>query len=353
MNISVISFTEKGRKLSEKLNKVLQTKMCLSLFCKSEKYKEESEHVSKCKMSLLEWTSHQFKQNRAIVFIGSCGIAVRAVAHCLKDKLTDVPVLVMDEAGQFVIPILSGHYGGANELAEIISEKLGAKAVITTATDINQLFAVDVFARENQLAICNKSAMKQISSALLAKEQVTIFIEGSYKGNIPEELTLLHKKAVMEKGSASIVISPYKERALLTVLQLCPKIFYVGIGCRRGKSFQELESAMLKHIKQSGICIDAVAGIASITLKAEEEGLCELAKRYKIPFHIFSAEELLDVPGVYTASSFVEELLGVENVCERAAMAACKKDGSLILKKQMEDGITIAIAAKKWSVTFL
>ena len=248
MNISVISFTEKGRKLSEKLNKVLHTKMCISLFCKSKNYREESEHVSNCKMSLFEWTSKQFKQSCAILFIGSCGIAVRAVAPCLKDKLTDVPVLVMDEAGQFVIPIVSGHYGGANKLAELIAEELGATAVITTATDINQLFAVDVFARKNQLAISNKSAIKQISSAILAKEQVTIFIEGSYEGNIPEELTLLNKKAAIEKGTASIVISPYKERALRAVLQLCPKILYIGIGCRRGKSFQELESAMLKHI---------------------------------------------------------------------------------------------------------
>lgn len=105
------------------------------------------------KESIYDWIRARFEQNRngkktAVIWIGACGIAVRAMAPSLRDKLTDIPVLVVDEAGQFVIPVLSGHYGGANELAGLLAKRIGAVPVITTATDVNHAFAVDVFAKE-------------------------------------------------------------------------------------------------------------------------------------------------------------------------------------------------------------
>ena len=324
----------------------------ITLYSKSEKYKE-AEAIQVCKESLSTWTWQQFEKGSAILFIGAGGIAVRAIADCIKDKLKDVPVLVMDEAGQYVIPILSGHFGGANELAIKIAKKTGAAPVITTATDINHKFAVDVFARNNHLIISNRDGIKQISSAILAKEKVTIAIDGSFQGKVPEELTYVDVgEALTKTPEVSILISPFIGRQYKAVLQLCPKAIVLGIGCKRGKSLEEIEQTVCRQLDKHSIPMEAVAGIGTIDIKKDEKGLCEFAEKYKLLYRVFSEGELNKVDGTYTASAFVKNQTGVDNVCERAAVAASGEGGRLILTKQAENGITVAAAIKKWSVDF-
>ncbi len=133
MNISIITFTENGTKLAEKIRQAfVNTKT------------EEAKNLG---LSLSDWTRQQFAEKNAIVVIGACGIAVRMIAPFVSDKLSDSPVVVADEAGTFVIPLLSGHVGGANELAEQIAGQIGGIPVITTATDVNHTFSVDLFAK--------------------------------------------------------------------------------------------------------------------------------------------------------------------------------------------------------------
>lgn len=166
MKVSIISFTLKGIELSLKIKKAFSGKteedLCLYTKCShaekslterklTEKNLAES-GLSYVEQPLTEWTGEQMKKRRSLLFIGACGIAVRAIAPFLTDKLNDVPVLVMDEQGCFVIPVLSGHVGGANELAVSLAERMGSTPVITTATDLNHCFAVDLFARRNGTA---------------------------------------------------------------------------------------------------------------------------------------------------------------------------------------------------------
>ena len=120
--------------------------------------------------SLPDFLEEAFAQQFPVIFIGALGIAVRAIAPLIRHKTVDSPVLVLDEAGQFVIPVLSGHLGGANELAQQIAESLHSAAVVTTATDVNGLFAVDVFARKNGLRVCNPEAIRHVSGKLLQGE---------------------------------------------------------------------------------------------------------------------------------------------------------------------------------------
>ena len=116
--------------------------------------------------SLPDFLEEAFAQQFPVIFIGALGITVRAIAPLIRHKTVDSPVLVLDEAGQFVIPVLSGHLGGANELAQQIAESLHSAAVVTTATDVNGLFAVDVFARKNGLRMCNPEAIRHVSGKL-------------------------------------------------------------------------------------------------------------------------------------------------------------------------------------------
>ena len=150
---SVISFTEKGAELAEKIKRLSKEQQ---LPCEIHTY-----HGRKQVENLNAWTKEQFSLRNAIIFIGACGIAVRTIAPFLKDKLTDSPVLVLDEAGNYVIPLLSGHVGGANEIALQLTELLGAVPVITTATDINNAFAIDVFAKSMTYPLIKKKALRR------------------------------------------------------------------------------------------------------------------------------------------------------------------------------------------------
>lgn len=160
---SVISFTEKGAELAEKIKRLSKEQQ---LPCEIHTY-----HGRKQVENLNAWTKEQFSLRNAIIFIGACGIAVRTIAPFLKDKLTDSPVLVLDEAGNYVIPLLSGHVGGANEIALLLAELLGAVPVITTATDINNAFAIDVFAKKHDLSIDKKEGIKKVSAKVLEKKE--------------------------------------------------------------------------------------------------------------------------------------------------------------------------------------
>ncbi|WMC93302.1 cobalt-precorrin 5A hydrolase [Kineothrix sp. MB12-C1] len=358
--INIISFTGQGLELSKELKKSMEKggkeeSFLTSLYTKWSGYQGEARDVKACKESLSEWAEHCFSQKHPVIFIGACAIAVRTIAPLIKNKLEDVPVLVIDEQGNFVIPILSGHYGGANELAEEIAGKMNMTAVITTATDVNGLFAVDVFARKNELTIANKEGIKQISSKILDGESVTLWMDGIYEGELPKRL-LLSKEDNESAGrqKASIIISPYhyEEELPHVKLYLIPKAFVIGIGCRKGKSVEEIGEVLEEHLKELKIRKEAVLGIASIDLKKEEEGICRLAEKYGWGFTTFSKEELMQVPGNYTSSGFVKAVVGVDNVCERSAMAACGNGASLILEKQAKNGIAIAIGMRKWSVNF-
>lgn len=123
---------------------------------------------------LEQWTGRMFAERGAIIFISACGIAVRAVAPHLKGKERDPAVVALDESGAYVIPLLSGHLGGANALARRTAGITGGKAVITTATDINGVPAIDEWARERCCAIENLSAAKIISASALEGAEVAL-----------------------------------------------------------------------------------------------------------------------------------------------------------------------------------
>ena len=431
MKVSIISFTLKGIELSLKIKKAFsgetEEELCLYTKCShaekslterklTEKNLAES-GLSYVEQPLTEWTGEQMKKRRSLLFIGACGIAVRAIAPFLTDKLNDVPVLVMDEQGRFVIPVLAGHVGGANELAVSLAERMGSTPVITTATDLNHCFAVDLFARRNALHIVNKDGIAKVSSRILAGEEVTMAVEEGHsreeaqtlrgrrvsrKTNIPDgirlvscipefhtdipivmteviedipaasteltmnvpavsaELTTDAPVAFSESSAGipgvtespvDILVAPasYGQGRLLT---LRPKEYVIGIGCKRGKAAEQINQFVNRVLKESGISMEQVAAFVSIDRKKDEEGILWMSSHYGIPFVTYSAEELQQVEGTFHASEFVKSQVGVDNVCERAALRFSGPDGILITGKQAEDGITAAIVKRRWSVSF-
>ena len=217
-----------------------------------------SPSVEKLTGHCADWAKAGFAEADALVFCCAAGIAVRGIAPWVKSKKTDPAVLVVDETARFVISLLSGHIGGANELAAALAADLGAEPVITTATDLNGLFAVDVFAEKNHLYIESMGLAKEVSAALLAGEPVGFCSDLPVKGTMPPELTA----GTADLGvcvTADLSKAPYQK-----TLRLIPRRYAAGLGCRRGKDSGEMARFFADKLSESGVDARALRCIASV-----------------------------------------------------------------------------------------
>lgn len=313
---------------------------------------------------LTDWGREHFLQEDCLIFVGSSGIAVRTIGPLAVSKKTDPAVLVVDDQLQYVIPILSGHLGGANEIANRLASLAGAVAVLTTATDVHQKLAPDVFAQENGLKIMDFTAAKLVAAALVRGEMITVYTNDQVKDRVPDEVRLKRLNDFADySGGGAIIISARKPN--LTgkpeVLWLVPQTVYLGIGLKAGKSEEAVAQAVDVCLEQAGIEKAALAGVASIDIKSQEAGLLAFAERMHLPLQFYTAEELNQVEGKFTESAFVKQITGTDNVCERSAMLAAMTAGALmgtagsgmlLQLKTALDGVTAALAMKKGMIRF-
>lgn len=367
-SLSIIAFTEKGCRLADKYAESLKRPM-LSRQWQPALYTVNSGY---CEKSAGEWTVLEEGVSRwceerfteavgssavhGILFIGACGIAVRTIAPCLKGKTMDPAVLVSDEAGQYIIPLLSGHLGGANELALALAARIGACPVITTASDVNGKTGVDVFAKKNHLRIADMAAAKRVAAAIVAGERVGLYCEAGIKGRVPEEFCLFSTVPTSGTGSGAasccVVISPHipLPRSPYT-LHLIPKAIILGIGCRKGTTADSLQAFVAHILERHALSVHSILCIVTIELKREERGLLAFAEKHKIPLRFYAAEELNRAPGKFHSSLFVKRTTGTDNVCERAVFCF-DPDSELIQGRIAADGMTVALGKRKWSVKF-
>ena len=298
------------------------------------------------KGGLAALTEKLFHEVEALIFIGGCGIAVRAIAPHIVSKTSDPAVIVLDEQGKHVISLLSGHIGGANDLARRIAGFTGGEAVVTTATDVNGRFSVDSWAARNGCVIDSMENAKEYAAAIL-KRDLPLASDFEICGNLPGGVFAGNEGACGVTVSVKTDADPYE-----TTLRLIPRILHIGVGCRRGTPMEKIRTSVLKVLDESGIYMKAIACVSSIDVKQDEAGLLEFCKAWKLPVCFYSADELLAAEGDFSASEFVKSTVGVDNVCERAAMLSAGKNAKLIVKKTCLDGVTVAIAQEEWSVHF-
>ena len=284
----------------------------------------------------------QFREQDALVFVGACGIAVRCIAPHVRDKRTDPAVLCVDETGSFVIPLLSGHIGGANALAAELAAVLGATAAVTTATDVNGRFSVDAWAAERGFVIGDMAAAKAVSAAILERD-IPLDTPLPVLGQLPPGLVR------GDSGELGIYIGWDTRCPFARTLRLIPKSLCLGLGCRKGISAAAVAEAVDAVLTQAELDPRAVRRAASIDLKAGEAGLLEFCRSHGLPIAFYTPEELQAVPGDFTPSAFVEQVTGVDNVCERAALLGADR---LLVRKTVRNGVTVAVAAEKTEVRF-
>lgn len=339
MKIAILAFTRNGALAASKLKGQLNIEgHDVTGYCFNKYGQEglESFHQLKPLVETLVQTEE------AMVFISATGIAVRAIAPYLKSKQTDPAVLVMDEGSNFVISLLSGHIGGANELSNQVADIMGATPVITTATDVNDKLAIDVWASKRNLVIKEIGMAKEVAARILENKTVGYVcrIEGDAY-SCPKGLT---ETAETEVG---VCVSYEEENPFEKTLHLIPHELVLGVGCRKNKDPQELKEVVEHVLKEHKISRHAIVKICSIDIKKEEQALLQLSKEWKIPFETFSAEELLQLEGEFTSSTFVRSITGVDNVCERSAVLGStkrkKQINNMIIRKQAVNGVTVAV----------
>lgn len=338
MRLAVFAYSRQGCETARKIREALKENQIQAYTME----KFEAADFQALEKPSRDFYGRLFGSVDAMIFVSSCGIAVRQIAPHVRDKKTDPAVICVDELGKFVISLLSGHIGGANALALQIAECLHSVPVVTTATDINGKFSVDAWAARNGCQISSMKAAKSVSARIL-EQPVPMLCRFPIRTALPA--------GVQEgsQGDLGIVLSWQEEEPFGETLRLIPPVLHLGIGCRKGISQEAVTHAVEQVLKEYSIDRRAVKCAASIDLKAQEQGLLGFCADAGIPITFYTAQELQQVPGEFTKSQFVSSITGVDNVCERSAMLGADR---LIVKKTACNGVTVAVAEENWEVYF-
>lgn len=289
-----------------------------------------------------------WQESSVLIFVMATGIVVRQIASLIEGKDRDPAVLVLDEEGKFVIPLLSGHLGGANAWAHQIGEQIGAVPVITTATDVRGMVAPDEYARRYGWKVEPVHHLPVVNRLLLEQKSLKAWASNSLK---PEHDRLVKDShyqflSAKEKEQANVIIDAFPSSSIKEdCIYLVPPILSIGVGCRRGVAKEVILERIRMAVEQLGASLKAISGIYSIDLKSDEAGLIETAKYLRVPFQTFRADELqaVNLQEQLNRSNFVREKIGVDGVCEAASLLGAKR-GRLVLPKVKGQGVTVAIS---------
>ncbi|WP_206810288.1 cobalt-precorrin 5A hydrolase [Paradesulfitobacterium ferrireducens] len=304
---------------------------------------------------------HSFKQLRELVpriwaqfpiliFVMAAGIVVRQVSPLLQSKAVDPAVLVVDENAKFIIPLVSGHLGGANAWAREIAGLLEATAVITTATDGQGLVAPDEYARRLGWTITPLKQLPRLNRLLLEQKHLSVWSEPWLDPKHPLASDPSYR-FVSEREKADLILTafPLARSDSDEKVYLIPRILSLGIGCRRHSEAAVIHEGIRQALARIKAPAEALKGIFSIDLKAEESGLIQAAADLGIPFQTFNPAEIQAVNDKYqlSKSDFVRKKIGVDGVCEATSLLGIRK-GKLILPKLKLNGVSLAISQEEF-----
>ncbi len=286
--------------------------------------------------------AQDFQSKDAMIFVMAIGIVVRKIAPLLRSKLTDPAVIVLGQDGRYVISLLSGHIGGANEMTNAIAALLQAEPVITTATDLQSQVAFDVVAVKNNLVIENPSVIKAVSSALIAGKCIQL------QSDLPVCGVENHPQIILTESpetSCKVIISDRlfpEEKQEKPVLYLRPVDLVVGIGCKKEIPFAHLESCFLSFLQTYGYAVSSIKAIATIVRKQKEPAILQLCETYQIPLQIVSDEAIRNCRYPFEASDFVQQVTGLPAVAESCSYLA-SECGTVLTGKVKYTGVTLAV----------
>jgi cobalt-precorrin 5A hydrolase len=342
--IAFISVTQNGMNLAVNIKNLLGEGDIYITEKLSSKTSKERFKVIDGKLS--DFTAKLFKNYEILIFIMATGIVVRSIASHIKSKFEDPAILVIDEKGNNVISLLSGHMGGANEMTTYISSLINANPVITTATDVNNKSSLDMIAKNLNAYIDNfRENVKDVNYLLVNDKKVGIYIDGNYKVDTRGFITIknineFHRLNNLDK---IIYITNKYETDIKDsrIIKVVPKDIVIGMGCRRNTSFEDINNSLEDILHKYNIDKKAIRKIGSVEVKKDEQGIIELANTLGVSFETISIEEIEKIEDRFEKSDFVKKSIGVYCVAEPVAYIL--SDKNLIVTKHKYKGITFSI----------
>lgn len=280
-----------------------------------------------------EELERKFNSYDGHIFIMATGIVIRKIAPLIKSKDIDPAVLVVDEGENFVISLLSGHIGGANELAYKVAQTCSLLPIITTSSDVTGKIAIDTLAQKLNCEMESLTKAKELTSLIVDNKKVDILL--------PQNV-----KVGESKNSSGVVVVSNKKN--IDIMRLYPKNLIIGMGCRRGTSKKELAEALDEVMTKHNLAYESIKKIATVDIKADEVGMIELAKDFNRELEIISREDIKKVEARFVGSEFVKKQIGVTCVSEPCALLASNGDGKFLEQKYIHSGITISIYEEKF-----
>ncbi|WP_407946759.1 cobalt-precorrin 5A hydrolase [Paenibacillus tarimensis] len=356
---AVVAITKHGVELGRKLTDQFPGTdlYTMSKFARGD---EESKGIQLFEGSVRMLFPALFPAYKGLILIISLGAVVRMIAPLLKDKKTDPGVVVVDDKGQFAISVLSGHLGGANELAKEAAAVLGAVPVITTASDVQQTIPVDLFGRRFGWRWESDEKLTPVSASVVNEERVAIVQESgepdwwTAERPLPEHMRVFGSvgEALQHEMDAALVITHRllndEEKAILANGVLYrPKSIVLGIGCNRGTSAEEIEQVIMETLAEQKFSSMSVRALCSINLKQDEAGILETAAKHGWEFVCYTPEELNEMP-MEEPSNTVYKFTGAYGVSEPAAKRYSGAE-QLVVTKKKSGNVTLSVALMNYS----
>lgn len=353
--ITIVAIARRGVETALKIKTALNA---LALSCKvyaSRKYLQEG--VIPLDKKLDAFIKEIYNATDAIVAVMATGIIIRAVAPYLQNKLVDPAVICVDASGKFVVSLLSGHYGGANELTRLIAEGIGATAVITTASDSLGAQSVDELARILHLTIVNPKSLVAVNAAVVNGERLALVLVGDVK--IPTDAVYGYVVEKAESPEQALeIVNSYDAAAIVSkelvatdkfakpVTLLKPKRVILGVGARKEITPDQILEAVGSALARVNLPLERIDGLATVDIKKNSQSMLSAAEKLGLKFEFLNVEELraFKHEDLSPDSEIVQEKIGVGGVCEQAALIKAGKNAHLILKKQKLNGVTVAVA---------
>ncbi|MEE8401731.1 MAG: cobalt-precorrin 5A hydrolase [Candidatus Hydrothermarchaeaceae archaeon] len=334
MKIAILSVTEHGRKFSETISAALP----------------EHETTLFSGKKLKDTVASIFSRYDALVFVMALGIVVRVISSHIKSKKTDPAVVVLDEKGNYAISLLSGHLGGANALATLIGERIGATPIITTATEVHNKPSVEGIAERLNLSIENFLGAKMVNSAIVNDKSVGIASDIKFNLELPENVAFVDMSELNPWDFDALVLVTSK---LLEVgidiphVFMRPKNLIAGVGSKKGIGKENVLNAINCAFNQAGLSLGSLKTLATPDFKVKEKGIIEASQELGVPLTSIDMKDIRQVEGDFESSEYVREKIGVGAVSEPCAVLGALSKAHLLQKKIKLKGVTVAIAEEE------
>lgn len=331
MKIACFSFSDKGKRIGKILSEI-----------DYEKYQFKHYHNSDTKGGIKTLLNTAWTDYDGLVFISATGIAIRLINPYIHHKTKDPAVIVIDDLGRYAISLISGHIGGANELANYIGEKINALPIITTASDSRGIESIDLFAQKNDYYMEDIKSITNLTSMMVNGKKIGFYSEDNKIINYNNLVILKGLENIEEDIEGIIVVSSNIIKDIKvphTILR--PKNINLGVGCRKGIEGDRIIEAVQTSFREAQLSTNSIKSMGTVEVKKDEAGIIQAAKFYNCPLKIFAIEEIGQVEDMFEKSQFVKDTIGVYSVSEPVAHLL---GGELITRKSKHNGITISIS---------